>query len=81
MAVYSFCLDPDTFPRLSVALHLIHFTVSCSQCMYILSFFCYTDMSLILQANKSSAECYNVLSPFFEKLRKWGSKFATLNLV
>ena len=29
----------------------------------------------------TSAECYNVLSPFFEKLRKWGSKFATLNLV
>ena len=29
----------------------------------------------------SSAECYNVLSPFFEKLRKWSSKFATLNLV
>ena len=29
----------------------------------------------------TSAECYNVLSIFFEKLRKWGSKFATLNLV
>ena len=29
----------------------------------------------------SSAECYNVLSPFFENLSKWGSKFAILNLV
>ena len=36
---------------------------------------------LIFQQNISSAECYNVLSPFFEKLKKWGSKFASLNLV
>ena len=50
------------------------------------NFYIKVDERREAQMNKQTdsmtlAECYNVLSPFFGKLRKWGSKFATLNLV